>query len=98
MSIQRFIDNRDKSHMQHIQVKPFARSVRFEPAEMGAGIYDITRKVVVQIIDIQDQAIVEAIVECAKANDVDDIYLLDKKFVLDALREKMARERKTPYE
>ena len=55
--------------------------------------YTITQKIVATCQDLTDKAIVAACIECAKAEGVTDLYLLDRRFVLDALKEKMEREK-----
>lgn len=49
----------------------------------------IIRNISAQIVDMRDDAIVEACVDFAKQAGIHDLILLDKKFVLDALREKI---------
>lgn len=49
----------------------------------------IIRNISVQIVDMRDDAIVEACIDFAKQAGIHDLILLDKKFVLDALREKI---------
>ena len=93
MSIRMFTDERKRPLIHHVQIKPLETSIHMSQGEAGSIRYDITRKVTAQILDMQDKAIVDAIVQCARENGVDDIWLLDKEFVLDALREKIERER-----
>jgi hypothetical protein len=90
MSIKRFIDKRNESPMRHIEITPFESSIQYD---VHSGIYNITRRATAQILDMHESAVVDAVIQCARENNVDDLYLLDKKFVLDALREKMERDR-----
>lgn len=53
-------------------------------------------KVQAAVIDMTDQLIVKAITEEAKAAGYTDLYLMDKKFVLDAIREKLDRASMRP--
>ena len=53
-------------------------------------------KVAAQVADIADNAIVSAIIRTAAAEGVTDLYLMDKAFVLAALREKIARAKNEP--
>lgn len=53
-------------------------------------------KVAAIVEDATDAAIVEAILEAARAEEVTDLYLLDKTFILDAIREKLERENPKP--
>lgn len=56
-------------------------------------MYQVEAKVAAQVIDMSEDAIVQAVINAAKEEGVTDLYLMDKKFVLDALIEKMQRER-----
>lgn len=55
-------------------------------------VFTITKKIVAEVVDTDSQVIVDAVIKCAMENGVNDIWLLDRKFVLDALREKMERD------
>lgn len=44
-----------------------------------------------QVIDMTDKLIVEAIIQAARENKVDDLYILDKTFILEAINEKIER-------
>lgn len=55
-------------------------------------IHTATAKMVAQVVDTQERMLVEAVVRAAEEEGVRDLYILDKKFVFDALREKMERE------
>ena len=78
--------------IRHIQIKPLDTRIQLTPDLVATARYDITRSITAQIVDMTDKAIVDAVVQCARDNGVDEVWLLDKKFVLDALREKMERE------
>lgn len=65
--------------------------------------HSIVRKISAQIVDMQDDAIVQCCIDIAKEAGIHDLILLDKKFVLDALREKIqgkghARWKNVPHE
>ena len=51
------------------------------------------KKIMATVQDVTDQAIYNAIIKEAQDAGVTDLYLMDKKFVLDALREKLEREK-----
>lgn len=93
MSIRMFVDKRNKSPMQHIQLKPVDIAARIHSDTSNEEFQHITHRMAVQIIDMREKALVDAVIACARENGVNDIWLLDKKFVLDALREKMERDR-----
>lgn len=50
-------------------------------------------KVAAVVEDTADDAIVAAVLEAARAEGVTDLYLMDKTFILDAIREKLEREK-----
>ena len=54
------------------------------------------KNIMAQVADVTDQAIYNAIIKEAQDAGVTDLYLMDKKFVLDALREKLERENPKP--
>lgn len=45
------------------------------------------------VVDAANKGITDAVIQTAIADGVAELYLLDRKFVLDALREKLERER-----
>lgn len=44
-----------------------------------------------QMVEKTDEVLIQAIIESAKEAGVTDLYLLDKKFILEAIQEKMNR-------
>lgn len=54
---------------------------------------DITYRLYADTIDMRNNSIVDACVKAARQAGINDLYLLDKQFVLDALREKIERTR-----
>lgn len=54
------------------------------------------KKIMATVQDVTDQAIYNAIIKEAQDAGVTDLYLMDKKFVFDALREKLEREKPKP--
>lgn len=55
--------------------------------------YTVYMELSAKVSDLADDACVEAAIEAAMDAGITDLYLMDKKFVLDALIEKMQRER-----
>lgn len=49
----------------------------------------IVAKIKAEVADMTDDAIVDACVKAAREDGISDLYLLDKKFVLDAIRDKI---------
>lgn len=60
------------------------------PSNLGLdGAY---KKIFAEVIDTTDEVLYNAVVRMCKNMGVTDIYLMDEKFVFDALREKFERE------
>ena len=57
---------------------------------------ELPGKVAAVVEDSTDAAIVAAVLAAARAEGVTDLYLLDKTFILDAIREKLEREKPKP--
>lgn len=53
----------------------------------------ITTRLYADVVDMTNNTIVDACVREARRAGINDVYLLDKQFVLDALREKIERTR-----
>lgn len=49
-------------------------------------------KTAVKVIDMQERQVYEAAIRAAYAGGIDILYIMDKQFVLDALREKLERD------
>ena len=58
--------------------------------------HNTVQSISVMVADMTDSAIVAAIIEAAKESGVTDLYLMDKQFIADALREKAEREDPKP--
>lgn len=52
----------------------------------------VMRRIRVELKDFDDIAIVDAVVRKAYQEGISDLYLLDSKFIMDAIREKLERE------
>ena len=44
-----------------------------------------------EVCDMADQAIVDAVVDAAQKSGITQLYLLDKDFISEAIREKLAK-------
>lgn len=53
----------------------------------------VERRLYADVVDMTDNLVVDACVKAARKAGVHDLYMLDKQFVLDALREKIKRTR-----
>lgn len=61
--------------------------------QLEGTMAELPGKVAAVVEDSTDLAIVAAILAAARAEGVTDLYLLDKTFILDAIREKLEREK-----
>ena len=60
--------------------------------QLDGTMVELRMKIAAVVEDTTDAAIVEAVIAAARAEEVTDLYLLDKTFILDAIREKLERE------
>ena len=65
--------------------------VRIKRADIGDPHDNITLKAMAKCVDGIESAIAQACIDCAKDEGFTDLYLLDRKFVIDALKEKVER-------
>ena len=59
--------------------------------EYDMDTYSLINKIEAEVVEMHDDVIVQACIDKAKEEGVHDLYLLDKEFVIDALREKIQR-------
>lgn len=52
----------------------------------------LTERICAEAVDIQNEAIVAACIRAAREAGITQLYLLDKQFVAEAIREKIERE------
>ena len=55
--------------------------------------YELSLKVGAMLVDMTEQAVVQECIKAAEENGFTRLCLIDKKFIVDAIREKMERER-----
>ena len=84
-------DKGNEKPIKHYQLKDI---VNFDFENHTANII---QNICAQVIDNTDKVIVDVIIKAAKENGITDLYLMDKKFVLDALLEKAEREKGCEY-
>lgn len=58
--------------------------------DMDAGTFTAT--IMAEVTNMEKHAVVDAIVRLAKERGITNLYLVDERFALDALQEKMERE------
>ena len=75
-----------------MEVKKFPHT--FEKFNMNApemnfvnGSLKLREKIVAQCVEMADEAIVKAVIDCAEENGITQLYLLDKDFVVTALQD-----------
>lgn len=61
--------------------------------QLDGTMVELRCKIAAVVVDTTEKAVVQAIIEAARAEGVTDLYLLDKAFILDAIREKLEREK-----
>ena len=64
--------------------------------QLDGTMAELPHKIAAVVADTTDKTIVAAVLDAARAEGVTDLHLLDKKFVLDAIREKQERENPKP--
>lgn len=65
------------------------------PLEEQPFKYEVA-KIAAQVADLTDRAITEAITEAAIKEGLTDLYLIDKRFIFEAITEKLEREDPKP--
>lgn len=50
----------------------------------------VTFRYAAEVCDMADKAILEAVVDAARKDGITELYLLDKTFVLEAIRDKLS--------
>lgn len=76
--------------LKNIKYTPSLKPIDFDSI---AGTYEITRKIAAQMIEKIDDEITRCIIDTAKEEGITDLYLIDKNFVISAIREKIEREK-----
>ena len=64
--------------------------------QLDGTMAELPQKIAAAVEDATDKAIVAAVLAAARAEEVTDLYLLDKTFIMDAIREKKERENPKP--
>ena len=68
------------------------RPVKYNSTSFEDTALHFAKNIVARVIDMRDQAIYNEIIKTAREAGIDELILMDKQFVLDALREKLERE------
>lgn len=59
---------------------------------LTSTVCTIQESVMAKIVNFHDKICVDAVIDYAKDNGVGHLYIMDEKFVLDALKEKLIRD------
>lgn len=70
---------------------PFAQIVQSSLPMLDTTTGRIVAKFQAELVDMEDRAIVDAVIRAAQDDAITTLCLMDKRFVLDAIREKMER-------
>lgn len=85
-----------KRPFEHVELNRFIfKPIRDDILQgwIGDGQYhQFERRVACRLIDMWDREMYNEIIKTAHESGIDDLYLMDKQFVLDALREKLERD------
>ena len=94
------MDNLPGKHFDLRSFKPVEdfRMYPYQDEDLGSYVYSITNRVAVEYAEKLDDHIVNSIVQMAIENGVDDLYILDKPFILAAIKEKMEREKEKHHD
>jgi len=77
---------------QRIETSPVAL-LGFDRKDFsGEEFFEVNKRFESMVVDMQEQAIFESVVRAATLEGIDEVHLLDKKFVIDALWEKLERD------
>lgn len=60
-------------------------------ADLDKPMTEIHRQFMIELVDMADRCVVNAIIDAAREAGVTHLYLIDKKFVVDAIQEKLER-------
>lgn len=75
--------------------KPIFHQIQFEKQiddDFGCFPYILQQKFAAKCVDTRDKAIVRAIIQAAQEDGIDELFLLDRDFIISAIREKIERE------
>lgn len=65
----------------------------FSEDEAGTISMEYTNKILAEVMDTADKAIVDAIIKEATAQGVNDLFLIDKEFIMSAIKHEMIRRK-----
>lgn len=68
------------------------RPVRYDSTSFEDTALHFAKNIVARVIDMRDQAIYNESIKAAREAGIDELILMDKQFVLDALHEKLERD------
>lgn len=81
----------DREIMRHIDMTPYRDVIGL--TQIDLDVMGIIRKAAVRMAEEFDEFIAGGIIEELKKEGFTDLYLVDKQFVIDAIKEKHEREK-----
>lgn len=61
---------------------------------LNKEIYSVERRLMAEVVNMQDQVLIDSIIKAAQEAGVSHLYLLDKTFIVEAIQEKLERMEK----
>ena len=61
--------------------------------DMDNPVQEITKRIMAEVADLTDAVMVDAILRACQSEGITDLYLIDKKFIIEAITEKLEREK-----
>ena len=69
----------------------FPRKEEWAASICDDKVYHVERKLMAEVVNMQDQVLIDGIVRAAQEAGVSHLYLLDKAFIVEAIQEKLER-------
>lgn len=83
--------NTDKyTPIKHYEFR--SNAINFAECDALSSFHSMLETIAAKVVDMHEKAIVDAAVEYALSHGIRNLYLIDEKFVLDALKEKLIRD------
>lgn len=77
--------------INHLNLK--VPTPKFGEDEFGNYFASYTNKILAEVVDTSDKAIVEAIIKEATAQGVNELFLIDKEFIMSAIKHEIIRRK-----
>lgn len=81
-------------YLEHVKLNPPKIEFRSNTdGDTSTYIGTITANIVARVVEKTDEVIVDAVVKEAAAEGVTDLFLIDKEFIMTAIKNEMARRK-----